>query len=86
MIKATLTLDKAKNNIKQLHKKPVSVTVNLGRNKLVNFIGEIDGVYPSLFTVSPIDKTFRVKTTYSYSEYLCGKIKLKRISGQESLS
>lgn len=86
MIKSTLTLDKVKNNIKELHKKPVAVTVNLGRNKLVNFIGEIDGVYPSLFTVSPIDKTFRVKTTYSYSEYLCGKIKLKSISGQESLT
>ncbi len=79
MIKSTISLLEVKNNIKNMQDKPVSVTINLGRNKLVNFIGKVAGVYPALFTVSPIDKAFKGKTTYSYSEYMCGRVKLKEI-------
>jgi len=30
-----------------------------------------------LFTVTPTDKNFKGKTSYSYSEYMCGRVKLK---------
>jgi len=63
-----------------MQEKSVSVTINLGRNKLVSFIGKVQGVYPALFTVSPIDKSFRGKTTYSYSEFMCGRVKIKEIN------
>ena len=79
MIKNTSSLTEVKNNIKNMKEKSVSVTINLGRNKLVSFIGKVDGVYPALFTVSPLDKAFKGKTTYSYSEYMCGRVKLKEI-------
>ena len=77
MIKNTSNLSQVKEKISLLKEKPISVTVNLGRNKLVSFSGKIVGVYPALFTVSPIDGEFSGKTTYSYSEYMCGRIRIK---------
>ncbi len=76
MIKTTTTLQEVKSKIKDLKEKPVDVTLNLGRNKVVKFSGRLVGVYPALFTVSPFDKSFKGKTSYSYSEYMCGRVKL----------
>ena len=76
MIKTNLTLTQAKENVKKLHKKPVRVTLNLGRNKFITFTGMLANVYPALFTVTPFDKGFKGKTSYSYSEYLCGRVKI----------
>ncbi len=80
MIKSSLSLSEVKSSIKNMQEKSVAVTINLGRNKLVSFIGKVQGVYPALFTVSPLDKSFRGKTSYSYSEYMCGRVKLKEIN------
>lgn len=77
MIKNVNSLSETKRKIEGLYKKPVSVTINLGRNKFVVYRGLLDGVYPSLFKVSPFDKAFIGKTTYSYSEYMCGRVKVK---------
>ncbi len=77
MIKISDNLPNAKERINSLKEKPVEVTLNLGRNKVVSFLGILSGVYPALFTVLPFDKSFKGKTSYSYSEYLCGKVKLK---------
>ena len=76
MIKTNLTLNQAKEKVKNLQKKPVRVTLNLGRNKFITFTGTLAGVYPALFTVTPFDKSFKGKTSYSYSEYLCGRVKI----------
>ena len=77
MIKSNETLEQAKKRIKDLQEKPLEVTLNLGRNKFVKFMARLDGVYNALFTVKPIDENYKVKTAYSYSEYLCGKVKIK---------
>ena len=80
MIKSTITLSQAKEAIKKLQQKDVDVTLNLGRNKYVSFRGVLSGVYHALFTVTPESKDFKGKTSYSYSEYLCGKVKLKQVN------
>ncbi len=85
MIKNTTSLSQVKDSIKNMQDRPVSVTINLGRNKLVSFIGKVEGVYPALFTVSPFDKAFKGKTTYSYSEYMCGRVKLKEIDIENNI-
>lgn len=77
MIKNSLSLSQVKESIEKMREKEVDVTLNLGRNKFVSFSATLTGVYPALFTVSPTDKTFKGKTTYSYSEYMCGKVKIK---------
>ncbi len=77
MIKNCSDLSRIKKTIEAMYKKPVEVTLNLGRNKYVVFNGTLVGVYPALFTVSPFDKSFTGKTSYSYSEYMCGKVSIK---------
>ena len=77
MIKSNITLSQVKETIKKMQSKDVDVTLNLGRNKFVSFSGKLTGVYPALFTVIPFDASFKGKTSYSYSEYMCGRVKLK---------
>lgn len=83
MIKNTETISHVKETIKNLRENSVEVTLNLGRNKYVRFCGKLSGVYPALFTVTPFDKTFKGKTTYSYSEYMCGRVKLSPMRDAE---
>ncbi|MDE7158723.1 MAG: Veg family protein [Clostridiales bacterium] len=66
-----------KKTIADFLKQQVDVTVNLGRNKILRFCGELSGVYPALFTVSPNDKNFLGKTSYSYAEVLCGSVRIR---------
>ena len=77
MIKPTTSVSQVKRAVEGCYFKPVTVKLNLGRNKFVTFPATVNGVYPSLFTVSPDDKNFLGKTAYSYSELLCGRVKLK---------
>lgn len=76
MIKVNTTINAIKETINGLNQKPVTVKLNLGRNKYVTFAATLSGIYPSLFTVSPVDKNFLGKTAYSYSEILCGRVKI----------
>ena len=80
MIKQRSDITSVKKTISDYFQKQVDVTVNLGRNKILRFCGELSGVYPALFTVSPNDKNFLGKTSYSYAEVLCGSVKIKPIS------
>ncbi len=50
MIKAGITISSIKQTINSLSGKPVTVKLNLGRNKFVTFPAVVNGVYPSLFT------------------------------------
>ena len=77
MIKSSANIGTVKRAIEKCLNEDVNVKVNLGRNKYVVFAGTLVGVYPALFTVSPLDKSFTGKTSYSYSEYMCGKVKVK---------
>ncbi len=76
MIKVNTTITSIKDMITSLNQKPVTVKLNLGRNKFVTFTATLSGIYPSLFTVNPDDKNFLGKTAYSYSEILCGRVKI----------
>ena len=77
MIKVNTTINSIKEAVKNLSGKNVTVKLNLGRNKFVTFPAVVNGIYPSLFTVSPFDKNFLGKTAYSYSEILCGRVKIQ---------
>ena len=79
MIKPTKNIKDVKQMVKDCSAQHVSVRVNLGRNKSVSYSGVLSGVYPALFTVKPDDKNFLGKTAYSYSDVLCGNVKIKRL-------
>ncbi len=80
MIKSGESLSQVKKTIMNMIQKSVEVTLNLGRNKYVVYSGILSGVYPALFTVSPENKDFKGKTSYSYSEYMCGKVKIRELA------
>ena len=78
MIRKTASLRAVKAEIESFYEQDVCVHVNLGRNKSADFTGKLSGVYPALFTVLPDDKNYRGKTAYSYSEILCGSVRVRR--------
>ncbi len=80
MIKAKLSISQVKDTIEKLKNKNVQVTFSLGRNKYITFSARLEGVYAALFRVKAKDEKFRGKTSYSYNEYMCGKVKLKEIA------
>ncbi len=79
MIKPTKNISDVKRMVKDFSAQRVAVKVNLGRNKTMRFNGTLSGVYPALFTIKPDEKDFLGKTAYSYSDVLCGTVKLKRL-------
>lgn len=76
MIKTKNNLGTVLKAIEKLKHKTVRVTQNLGRNKYVSYEGVVTGVYPALFTVAP-NAPYNGKTSFSYSEILCGIVKIK---------
>ena len=79
MIKPTKNIKDVKQMVRDCADRRVAVRVNLGRNKSVSFSGVLSGIYPALFTVKPDNKDYLGKTAYSYSDVLCGNVKIKRI-------
>lgn len=79
MIKPTKNIVDVKRMVKACASERVAVRVNLGRNKSVSYSGVLSGIYPALFTVKPDDEDFLGKTAYSYSDVLCGNVKIKRL-------
>ncbi|MCD8371684.1 MAG: hypothetical protein LUD27_00060 [Clostridia bacterium] len=73
-----LNITAVKRKMEGCYNKPVTVKLNVGRNRYVTFPATVNGIYPFLFTVCPDDKNFLGKTAYSYSEVVCGRVKVAR--------
>lgn len=81
MIKSGTSIYAVKQAIAECADCDVIVKLNLGRNKFTTFKATLSGVYPAIFTVAPHDKNFVGKTAYSYSEILCGRVKITKAQG-----
>ena len=79
MIKPTKNIKDVKQMVRACAAQRVAVKVNLGRNKSVSYSGILSEIYPALFTVKPDDEDFLGKTAYSYSDVLCGTVKIRKI-------
>lgn len=73
-----LTLQQVKQDIVSLKGKQIQMRVNRGRRKIETYSGVIKHIYPSVFTVE-IDKSNIDSITYSYSDVLCGDVKIKQV-------
>lgn len=62
-----------KEQIARLKGEKIDLEVNTGRKRIKTFSGSIQSVYPSVFTF--LDTEGNTKT-YSYSEVLCGDVKI----------
>ena len=79
-MKQAKTIDSVKTMVRAYLMKRITVRVELGRNKRMEFSGVLSEVYPALFAITPDEKDFRGKTVYAYSDVLIGAVKLKMIS------
>ena len=79
MRKAKYELSTVKERVAELKGHPVKMLVNRGRKRIARFTGVLENTYPSVFTVR-IDNSKSVDLlSYSYSDVLCGDVKLSRI-------
>lgn len=76
MRRAFLNIDVIKKEINSYKGQDINLIVNHGRNKICNYAGKIEDLYPSLFTVAIKDGEIYKKQCYSYSDVLCGQVKL----------
>ena len=79
MIKPTKNIKDVKQMVEACSRQRVAVKVNLGRNKILTYSGVLAEIYPALFTVRPDEEGFLGKTAYSYSDVLCGNVKIRTI-------
>ena len=81
MKRNVITLNDIKQAVFALKCEEVELYINRGRRKILRFEGIIDNVYTSVFTVK--DKIPSASThTYSYSDILCGEVKISKSAEQ----
>lgn len=73
-MKATMTLMDIKSKVNSLQGRDITLKINKGRNKIVNVTARIDKVYPSMFVITPTSNADLEKSSYSYSDVLCGDV------------
>ncbi len=76
MRKPNMTLQEIKDAITSLKGKHVDMEVNHGRKKIVKYHGVIENIYQSVFVVKIEDDLFDGKKSYSFTEVLCGDVKI----------
>ncbi|MBP3630065.1 MAG: Veg family protein [Clostridia bacterium] len=78
MRKATQTLSEIIDKIKSMQGKDVDMEVNRGRKRIEKYVAVIDKIYPSVFTVSIKEPAGSTNQSYSYSDVLCGDVKIRQ--------
>ena len=77
MRKATLKMAEIVELIKNMKGKKVEWEVNRGRKRIEKYVGVIETVYPSVFTLSTDDPENKTKQSYSFNDVLCGDVTIK---------
>ena len=76
MRKSILNLTDIKQRINNIKGKDIDISINRGRKKIDSYCGTIENIYPSVFTVKIIDTDGFKSVTCSYSDVLCGDVKI----------
>ncbi len=79
MKRSITTLNDIKQVVLSLKGEQVKLYVNRGRRKILKLEGVIDNVYNSVFTVKDSILTSATHT-YSYSDILCGEVKITKLA------
>lgn len=76
MREPTMDLNEVKNQILALKGQGVEMQVNHGRKKISHYSGVIEDAYHSVFVVKLDNATTSEKMSCSYSDILCGDVKI----------
>lgn len=77
MRKNLLNLTDIKNRILNIKGKNIGISINRGRKKIDNYSGIVENIYPSVFTVKILNDAQLKNVTCSYSDVLCGDVKIE---------
>ena len=77
MRKATLKMAEIVDMITKMKGKTVDMEVNRGRKRIEKYIGVIETIYPSVFTVNIETPENKGKQSYSFNDVLCGDVTIK---------
>ncbi len=79
MRKRAVSVEEVKKNIEGLKGESLKISVNKGRKRVLKYDGEIAQLYPAVFTLRiTSDKNIDL-LSFSYSDVICGDIKLTRV-------
>lgn len=67
-----MNIEKVKNKIKKYEGERLNFRFNGSRNQIEEFVGDVVGIYPSIFIVRVVD-TYQIKS-FSYSDILIKKL------------
>ena len=79
MRKATLKMAEVVEKITSMKGCRVDMEVNRGRKRIEKYIGVIETIYPSVFTVNIDTPENKGKQSYSFNEVLCGDVTIKEL-------
>ncbi|MCL2176681.1 MAG: Veg family protein [Firmicutes bacterium] len=69
-----------KNSIEKLKGVLVDLEVCRGRKKINHYRGTVEDIHNSVFTIRLKNPTTVLKQSYSYSDVLCGEVKLVKVA------
>lgn len=78
MKKVVYSINDIKERINNLKGKEIKMEVNRGRKKIENYTAVIEKTYPSVFTVRVSSNSVVDTMSYSYTEVLCGDVKISQ--------
>ena len=77
MKKSTIKIKDIREKMNELKGKQIKMEVNRGRRRIENYEAVIEKTYPSVFTVKVSSPSVVDTMSYSYSEVLCGDVKIE---------
>ena len=77
MKRSLLNLNDIKEKINAIKGKDIEISINRGRRKVEIFKGVVEHIYPSVFTVKVLDNCNTKAVSCSYSDVLCGYVKIE---------
>lgn len=79
MRKCVKSLDEVKAYVNNLTGVPLKISVNKGRKKILRYSGSVLAVYPQVFTLKISNDKNLDLLSCSYSDIICGDIKLSEV-------
>ena len=79
MRKRAVSVEEVKRSIEGLKGSNLRISVNRGRKRTERYDGEIAEMYPAVFTLKITSDKHIERLSFSYSDVICGDIKLTRV-------
>ena len=71
-----MSIEEVKSQVDGLQGEQLRISVNKGRKRVVKYDGCIERVFPSVFTLRILNDKYVDTLSCSYSDVICGDIKL----------